>query len=120
MLIASDAGRGIDIAWVSEQTGGLGLFVRSLVGLDRAAATEAFEHYLDGTRFSVDQVRFVDLIVDELTRNGVMEPTRLFESPYTDHAPTGPDFVFPDADVQVIVGILHGVTRTAVPEVDAS
>ena len=85
MLIAS-GGQQIDIAWATEQDGGLGIFVRSLVGLDRSAATEAFEKYLDGTHFSADQVRFVNLILDELTKNGVMEPARLFESPYTDHA----------------------------------
>jgi type I restriction enzyme R subunit len=119
MLVAS-GGQQVDLVWADEQTGGLGLFVRSLVGLDRAAATEAFEHYLDGTAFSVDQVRFVNLIVDELTANGVMEPKRLFESPYTDHAPTGPDFIFPDADVNVIVEILGDVKQTAIPEADAS
>jgi type I restriction enzyme, R subunit len=115
MLLASGTGQPADIARAAEQTGGLGLFIRSLVGLDRAAATDAFSTYLDGTRFTVDQVRFVSLIVDELTANGVMEPGRLFESPYTDHAPTGPDFFFPDADVGVIVGILHDVKRRAVP-----
>ena len=71
--------------------------------------------YLDGTRFTADQIRFVNLIVDELTANGVMEPGRLFESPYTDHAPTGPDFFFPDADVDVIVDILHDVKQRALP-----
>ena len=73
MLVAS-GGRPIDIAWASEQTGGLGLFIRSLVGLDRHAATEAFARYLDGRSFSVDQVRFVSMIVDELTANGIVEP----------------------------------------------
>lgn len=63
----------------------------------------AFFVDVDGTRFSADQVRFVNLIVDELTRNGVLDPGRLFESPYTDHAPTGPDHFFPDGDVDVIV-----------------
>jgi type I restriction enzyme R subunit len=115
MLVAS-GGQQVDIAWATEQGGGLGIFVRSLVGLDRAAAIEAFESYLDGTRFSADQVGFVNLIVDELTRNGVMEPGRLFESPYTDHAPTGPDYFFPDADVEVIVDTLHHIKQTAVPE----
>lgn len=114
MLLAS-GGQSIDIVWANEQTGGLGLFVRGLVGLDRNAAAEAFANYLDGSRFSVDQIRFVDLIVDELTRNGVMEPGRLFESPYTDHAPTGPDFFFPDADVEIIVDTLHHIKQTAVP-----
>ena len=79
------------------------------------AATEAFARYLDGTSFSVDQVRFVSMIVDELTANGIVEPRRLFESPYTDRAPTGPDFLFPDADVEVMVGILHDVKQRALP-----
>lgn len=75
----------------------------------------AFAAYLDGTRFWVDQVRFVSLIVDELTAVGTMEPRRLFESPFTDHAPTGPDYSFPDADVEVLVEILHDVKAHARP-----
>ena len=114
MLIAS-GGQDTDITWATGQ-GGLGVFVRHLVGLDRAAATEAFENYLDGSRFTADQVRFINLIVDELTKNGVMEPGRLFESPYTDHAPTGPDYFFPDTDVDAIVETLQHIKRTALPE----
>lgn len=114
MLVAS-GGQHVDIVRASELRGGLGIFVRTLVGLDRSAALEAFGNYLDNTRITSDQVRFVTLIVDELTKNGVMEPARLFESPYTDHAPTGPDHFFPDADVDVIVDTLHHITRTAVP-----
>lgn len=49
------------------------------------------------------------LIVTELTANGVVEPSRLYESPYIDHAPTGPDDVFVDADVDNIVQILNTV-----------
>ena len=115
MLVAS-GGQHVDIAWATEQGGGLGIFVRNLVGLDRSAAIEAFEKYLDNTTFSAEQVRFVNLVVDELTKNGVMEPARLFESPYTDRAPTGPDYFFPDADVEVIVDTLQHIRDTAVPE----
>ena len=57
--------------------------------------------------------RDVDL-GDELTKNGVMEPARLFETPYTDHAPTGPDYFFPDVDVEVIVDTLEHIRQTAV------
>ncbi|WP_300006945.1 DEAD/DEAH box helicase family protein [Pseudonocardia sp.] len=110
MLLASGAGP-VDVSWVADQ--GLGVFIRSLVGLDHQAATEAFGHYLDGSRFTVHQIRFVNLIIDELTSNGVVEPRRLFESPYTDYAPTGPDALFPDADVEVIVDILHEVRNRA-------
>lgn len=112
MLVAS-GGRPVDIIWATGQGGGIGVFIRRLVGLDRSAAKEAFEGYLDSTRFSVDQIRFVNLIVDELTKNGVMEPTRLFESPYTDHAPTGPEYFFTDSDVEKIVGTLRRVRETA-------
>lgn len=110
-----DAGAGpIDIVWANERGGGLGIFIRGLVGLDRAAAAEAFELYLDETTFSVDQIRFVNVIVDELTRNGVMDPGRLFEPPYTDHAPTGPDVIFPEADVDALVRTLRDIREMAV------
>ncbi|MDQ1249079.1 MAG: type restriction enzyme subunit [Actinomycetota bacterium] len=116
MLLASEAGQTVDIIWAAEQSGGLGIFVRGLVGLDRAAATQAFERYLDGTAATVEQIRFIELIIDELTSNGVMEPARLFESPYTDHAPTGPDYIFRDDDVAVIVRTLRHIRHTAQPE----
>jgi type I restriction enzyme, R subunit len=115
MLIESGTGEQADIELAKEQSHGLGLFVRSLVGLDREAAVEAFGTYLDGSRFTADQIRFVNLTVAELTTNGVVEPVRLYESPYIDHAPTGPDHVFPDADVDNIVEILRTVRANAVP-----
>ncbi|MDO5499316.1 MAG: DEAD/DEAH box helicase family protein [Propionibacteriaceae bacterium] len=114
MLLAS-GGQQVDLERATEQTGGLGIFIRGLVGLERTAAIEAFENYLDGTKFSADQVRFVNLIVDELTRNGVVEPARLYESPYIDYAPTGPDHVFPDDEVNVIVETLHRIKQSALP-----
>lgn len=114
MLVAAGAGEG-ELARASK-AGGLGLFVRSLVGLDRAAANEAFAEYLDAERFTVDQVRFVGLIIEELTANGTVEPDRLYESPFTDHAPTGPDQVFPSADVDVIFDRLAEIKRHAVAE----
>lgn len=115
MLEASGAGAPADINRAVEESHGLGRFVRSLVGLDREAAVEAFGVYLDGARFDIHQVRFVNLIVDELTTNGVVEPGRLFESPYTDHAPTGPDDLFAETEVDSIVGILREVDERTEP-----
>lgn len=115
MLVDSGAATPSDIERAAEGLGGLGLFIRSLVGLERSSVEEAFADFLDGTRFTVAQVRFVNLIVDELTSNGVMEPARLFESPFTDHAPTGPIAYYPDEDVDTIVNILQAVRTHAVP-----
>ncbi len=115
MLIASGTGDASDIADAKERSHGLGLFIRNLVGLDRGAATEAFGTFLDGTTFGANQIRFIDLIVDELTANGTVEPARLYESPYTDHAPDGPDTVFIDGDVDNIVEIPNTVRADAAP-----
>ena len=115
MLLDSGAGDAATIDQAKQESHGLGLFIRSLVGLDREAALEAFGTYLDGTKFTAEQIRFVNLIVNELTANGVMEPARLYESPYTDHTPTGPESVFVEADVDDIVDILNTVKANALP-----
>lgn len=110
-----EAGEGaVDVSYVQQHVSGeLGLFLRSLVGLDRAAVNEAFAEYLDETQFTAAQIRFIKVIIDELTRNGSMEPGRLFESPYTDNGRV--DLMFADADLINIASILHGMTRTAIP-----
>ncbi len=112
MLIASGGDQQVDLAWVTQRAGALGPFIRSLVGLDRSAANEAFAAFLDQSTFSVEQVRFIALIVDELTANGMMEPTRLYESPYVDHGHV--DVIFPN-DFVVIVDILREVNAHAIP-----
>ncbi|NLG45847.1 DEAD/DEAH box helicase family protein [Gordonia sp. (in: high G+C Gram-positive bacteria)] len=113
MLIDSGVGDQGDLTWASSQPGGLGIFIRGLVGLDRGAASDAFAEFLDGSRFSVEQIRFVDLIIDELTKNGVMEPGRLFESPYIDNASDGVAGVFDDNGVDGILAVLQSVRESA-------
>ena len=117
MLLESGAGTEADIAKAREDAHGLGLFVRSLVGLDRAAATEAFDRYLTDTTFTANQLRFVNLIVEHLTANGAMEVARLYESPFTDSAPHGPDGIFTEDQVDDIVTILGEVRDRALPDV---
>jgi type I restriction enzyme, R subunit len=116
MLVESGAGTETDIARAREESHGLGLFVRSLVGLDREAATEAFDRYLSDASFSANQLRFVQLIVEHLTANGGMEVARLYESPFTDSAPQGPDMIFTQAEVDGIVSILDEVRTHALPD----
>jgi type I restriction enzyme R subunit len=120
MLLESGAGDAAAIAQAKEDAHGLGLFVRSLVGLDHQAAMEAFAQYLDGTKFSANQLHFINLIVGELTNNGVMEPARLYESPFTDLAATGPESMFTEAEVDNIVDILNTVRDNAQPAEDVA
>ncbi len=67
-----------------EQSHGLGFFIRALVGLDRETAKQAFSEFITGTTVTPNQIEFIDLVVQYLTENGVMEPDRLYESPFTD------------------------------------
>lgn len=120
MLVDSGTAGALEVEYAAAQAGGLGLFVRSLVGLDRAAAAEAFAHYLDDSRFTVEQIRFVQMVIDELTATGVMEAGRLFKSPYTDNAPTGPTDLFTSDDTTGIVTILRDVRERALPRADAT
>jgi type I restriction enzyme R subunit len=116
MLVGSGAGHPEDIARAKEESQGLGLFVRSLVGLDRGAAAQALSRLLDGTTYSRAQIDFVGLIVSELTANGVMAARRLYESPFTDNAPSGPDYYFDDEDVDGIIVVLDQVRANASPD----
>ncbi len=114
MLASSGLATHTDLATAADASGGLGLFIRSLVGLDRHAATQAFGVFLDGSRYTVEQVHFVNMIVEELTAAGIVQPRRLFETPFTDNAPTGPTSLFPDHEVNAIVSILDEVKGRAV------
>ncbi|MEH1012743.1 DEAD/DEAH box helicase family protein [Micromonospora sp. CPCC 206060] len=118
MLVASGGGTE-DIDRARRSSDGLGLFVRSLVGLDREAANEAFSEFLKGRTLTANQISFIDLIVDHLTRDGVMAPERLYESPFSDIA-AYPDLIFPSADVDRLVTIIDSVRDTAAPTSDVA
>ena len=93
--------------------GGLGLFVRSLVGLERDAAKAAFAGFMANKNLSGNQIEFINLIIDHLTERGAMDPRRLYESPFTDFDDQGVSGVFPQADVQRIVQVLNDVRGRA-------
>ena len=94
--------------------GGLGLFIRSLVGLDREAAKHALGKFTNGRTLSANQIEFVDLIINHLTERGVMEPALFYESPFTDLDDQGINGVFPLADVKALVNLLKTVRERAV------
>jgi len=93
--------------------GGLGLFIRSLVGLDREAAKRALAEFMDGRTMTANQIEFIDLIIDHLTDRGVMDPRWLYESPFTDIDDQGVSGLFPAADVQALVQLLNEVRGRA-------
>ena len=86
-LLSHGVGTDQAIQRAAEECSGFGLFIRSLVGLDRNAAKELFADFLaDGTH-TATQIRFINEILDELTNCGVMDPARLYDPPFSDLAP---------------------------------
>ena len=92
---------------------GLGLFVRQLVGMDRAAAKASFAAFLAGRPLTANQIEFLDMVVEHLTENGVMDAERLYESPYTDLNPLGVDGLFAQEGVDELLSVLDEVRRRA-------
>jgi type I restriction enzyme R subunit len=55
----------------------------------------------------------VNLIVDHLTEHGVMEPSRLYEPPFTDLTPKGPENLFSSRDVDALISAIDKVRLSA-------
>jgi type I restriction enzyme, R subunit len=91
---------------------GLGLFVRSLVGLDREAAKAAFGDFMADRPLSANQIEFISMVIDHLTQNGQMDPRLLYESPFTDLDPLGVAGMFGD-DAGAVISIVEEVRRRA-------
>lgn len=93
-------------------TQSLGTFIRSIVGLDRDAAKEAFSDFLSGKNLSANQITFINQIVEHLVKNGVMNPERLFEQPFTDSNIQGLAGVFPN-DANSILTVIAEINKRA-------
>lgn len=92
----------------------LAYFVRKLVGMDRQAALKAFSEYLNDTTLTPQQIRFIELLVDQLTAQGVVEPSALYEPPFSDMHGGGPEAVFEGKD-DVIEGLFGVLSETRKP-----
>lgn len=92
---------------------GLAAFIRSLVGLDRETAKTAFSKFLQPERYSGAQIDFINLIIDSLTENGGFDAARLYESPFTDLSPAGPEGLFTDAEVTNLVDVIGRLNVSA-------
>jgi type I restriction enzyme R subunit len=114
MLTTSGVGSTDDLEKAKAESSGLGLFVRSMIGLDREAAKQALAGFLSGKTLTSNQIEFVDLIVNYLTEHGVMEASLLYESPFTDITPKGTDGLFPSAQVDELMSLLSDVRARAV------
>jgi type I restriction enzyme R subunit len=114
ILAESGVGEMEDIIRAKEEAKGLGLFVRSLVGLDREVAKQELAQFLSRNNLNSKQIEFVNMIVDYLTEHGVMDAGLLYESPFTDITPQGPNGLFTSSQVGELISLLTEVCDKAV------
>lgn len=114
ILLDAGIGAATDIIRAREASQGFGRFVRSLVGLDRGAVSEAFGDFLSTGTASASQIEFIYMIIEHLTDQGIMDPALLYEPPFTDVAPTGPDQLFEEDKVKRLVTRIRAINDSAV------
>ena len=112
-LLSHGVGTEQSILRAAEECNGFGLFIRALVGLDRNAAKELFAEFLADGTLTATQIRFINEIIDELTSHGVMDPARLYDPPFSDLAPTGPEGLFSEVEVDNICHLLDLIRSRA-------
>jgi type I restriction enzyme R subunit len=114
ILLEQASGNSTFIQQARDESNGLGLWVRSLVGLDRAAAVEAMAEFLNDTNATASQIEFAKMIVEYLTVDGAIAAERLYETPFTLVSTTGPDTVFGKVKVERLFAVIESIRQRAV------
>jgi type I restriction enzyme R subunit len=92
----------------------LGVFIRSIIGLDVKAAQDAFADFLTTGNLRADQMTFIQNIISYLTKNGTIDPSMLFEPPFTDVNDQGLMGVFDDGASHKIISIIEKINDNAI------
>lgn len=100
------------LAAIERASGGRSL--RSLTGLDRKAAKQAFSSFLEGRQLTAAQNEFLDLTINYLAERGAIAPARFYESPFTDLNALGINGVFPGDDARKFIEVVEGIRLAAV------
>ncbi|REE04253.1 type I restriction enzyme R subunit [Citricoccus muralis] len=113
ILLDSGAGSREDLERAA--AGDLAGFIRSLVGLDPEAVQEAFAQFISESTLNTRQLKLLNMLIAQLTRGGGMTAGALYEPPYTDIAPHGPDDLFPADTVDRIFDLVNRFGSTSLP-----
>jgi type I restriction enzyme, R subunit len=92
----------------------LGVFIRSIVGLDRKAVNDAFNYFLKSGNLTANQIRFIDSIIDYLSEKGIIEPEKLFEPPFTEIDDQGILGLFDEVKADELISIIRDINDRAV------
>ena len=92
----------------------LGEFIRSITGLEQSAVNEAFAGFLQVGELRADQMTFVNTIISYLSKNGTIDKSMFYESPFTDQNDQGIDGVFDIEKKRKVVRIIDQINYNAI------
>jgi type I restriction enzyme R subunit len=92
----------------------LGSFIRSIVGMDSEAANAAFTSFINNPSLNASQIRFVNMIIQYLSTNGMITADKLFEPPFTEINDNGLLGVFSKSDADAIVKTIDQINMHAI------
>ena len=75
-IFAAEGSTPEEIEAAKKEGEGLGLFVRSLIGLDREAAKSALSDFMKDKNLTANQIEFTNLIINHLSSRGWIEIAR--------------------------------------------
>jgi len=93
----------------------LGIFIRSIVGLDVHVAKKAFSNFIDETAPTANQIKFINTIIEHLEQNGIIDPGMLYEVPFTNIDDQGIEGVFDENQANKVFQIINELANNAIP-----
>ena len=57
---------------------------------------------------------FINAFIEELTKNGVMEESRLYQAPFTDLASSGPEKLFEENKIDILFDKINEIKKRAI------
>jgi type I restriction enzyme R subunit len=90
----------------------LGVFIRSVLGLDSQSANDAFAEFLSHAPLTSFQQSFVEDLIRQFTQDGIVDKDMLFEQPFTKFHQEGVAGIFPLTS-RKIIEIVNDVNKRA-------
>lgn len=90
-----------------EAAGDLIYIFHRIIGWESTAVRQRFEQFVQEHNLSSKQIKFLDLVINFIAKNGSVEIEKLYESPFTTIDSNSIDGVFSDKDIDQLLGIIN-------------
>ncbi|MBT2218263.1 hypothetical protein KK120_20885 [Virgibacillus dakarensis] len=87
--------------------------VRQIVGVDKIAANQAFSEFLSSERLNTNQIKFVQLIIDYVVKNGYLEKKVLQQDPFRSLGSVSELFHNNIDDAKGIIAVINTINQNS-------